>query len=519
MSITSLSFLALVAGGLVLYYLCPKGGRWVVLLALSCVFYLSGGWGAGCYLLLTALTTWAAGLALGRLNAALDALPAGEGRRAAARGPERGKRLTVLFVLLANFGLLYAVKYWDFTASLAGGLGLTLPTLDLLVPLGLSFYTFQAVGYVIDTYRGKVEPEKNPLKYLLFVSFFPQMTQGPIGRYGELAPQLLRGNGFSWENCRAGLTDILAGLLKKLVLADRAGVVVSAVIDHYTEYSGSVIAFAVLLYCLQIYCDFSGGIDLVRGVARLYGVELAENFRRPFFATSVADFWRRWHISLGTWMKDYVFYPLSLSRPFLKLGKFTRRRVGGRLGKLIPSALATFVVYLIIGFWHGAQWKYVAFGIWNGTIISLSQLLKPTFSAWRARLDRLGESGLYHAFEVLRTFLLVFIGRYLARGIGFMAAVNMLLATVFRFTPSDLWNGTLMGLGLAGIDYWVLLIGTIILFVIETIQEKQGSLAAFLDRRPAVLQWLVVMAGLLCLLYFGIFREGYIASQFIYQQY
>ena len=218
-------------------------------------------------------------------------------------------------------------------------------------------------------------------------------------------------------------------------------------------------------------------------------------------------------------MKDYVFYPLSLSRPFLKLGKFTRRRVGGRLGKLIPSALATFVVYLIIGFWHGAQWKYVAFGIWNGTIISLSQLLKPTFSAWRARLGRLGESGLYHAFEVLRTFLLVFIGRYLARGIGFMAAVNMLLATVFRFTPSDLWNGTLMGLGLAGIDYWVLLIGTIILFVIEAIQEKQGSLAAFLDRRPAVLQWLVVMAGLLCLLYFGIFREGYIASQFIYQQY
>lgn len=514
MAVTSLPFLALVLGGMAVYYLFPLRGRWVVLLALSCGFYCAGGVRTVGYLLFTALSTYAAALILGRLNARLAGLEGKDRRR-----PERAKQLTVLAVLLANFGLLYVLKYWNFTAGAAARLGLTLPRLDLLLPLGVSFYTFQAVGYVIDAYRGKVTAERNPLKYLLFVSFFPQVVQGPIGRFGDLAPQLLRGNPFSWEDQRAGLTDILAGLLKKLVLADRAAVVVTAVLDHYTDYHGSVIAFAVLLYCVQIYCDFSGGIDLVRGVARLYGITMAENFRRPLFATSLADFWRRWHISLGTWMKDYVFYPLSLSKPFLKLGKFTRRRLGGRLGKLIPTALATFIIYFIIGLWHGAQWKYLAFGVWNGTLISLSQLFKPTFARWREKLGKVGKSGAYRLFEMVRTFLLVFVGRYFSRGIGFVAALRMLKATLVRFFPGDLWNGTLLSLGLTAGDYWVLLIGTVVLVAMEAVQERRGSLAAVLDRRGGALWWPVLLAGLVCLVMLGIFREGYIASQFIYQQY
>lgn len=158
------------------------------------------------------------------------------------------------------------------------------------------------------------------------------------------------------------------GYFKKLVIAERAAVLVDTVLAHYYNYSGSVIMAAIFFYCIQLYCDFSGGIDITRGVAEMFGIELAENFRRPLYATSLADYWRRWHMTLGQWMRDYLFYPLTLSKPLGKLGKWTRRHIPGKLGKLIPAALATFVVYFVIGIWHGANFRYIVFGLWNGTL-------------------------------------------------------------------------------------------------------------------------------------------------------
>ena len=316
MSFASLPFVGLVAAGVILYYLVPKKLQWVVLLLASMVFYLAGGVKSAVWLVLVAAVTWLTGLLLARQNAR----PAPDKQTKAA--VRHVKKCICAVCAVLCFGLLYLMKYWNFTASaLPSALGDKLPRWDFVVPMGLSYFIFQAVGYVIDVYRGKTDAQKNPLRYGLFVSFFPQMVQGPISRYDQLAPQLTAERSLDWRDLKFGIQLCLWGYFKKLVIADRAAVLVNTVIKDNCPYGGAVIASGILFYCIQLYCDFSGGIDITRGVARLFGIDMAENFRRPIFATSLTDYWRRWHITLGAWMRDYVFYPISLSRGFGKLSR------------------------------------------------------------------------------------------------------------------------------------------------------------------------------------------------------
>lgn len=517
MSITSFAFILLVAVGAAVYYLIPQAHRWIVLLALSLLFYLSGGLRAVVYIAFTVITTYFAALLLSAQNTRSDALDKAE-RAIAMPAIKRKKRSVAAAVMVLNFGLLYVVKYWSFTAAFINSAFTTvLPELELLMPLGMSFYTFQSIGYIIDVYRSK-KPERNILKHALFISYFPQLIQGPIGRYGALAPEFYNSE-FSFDSLKDGIQLMIRGYLKKLVIADRAAVVVSAVIGNYTSYSGSVILVSMILYCVQLYCDFSGGIDIVRGVSRLYGIEMAENFKQPIFATSLADFWRRWHISLGTWMKDYLFYPLSLSKPFIRLGKFTRRKVGGRLGKIIPTALATFIIYFVIGIWHGAELKYIAFGIYNGIIISTAQLLKPTFTDTKKRLGITEDNAVFNAYRMLRTSLLVLAGRYITRSAGLYRAADMLRITLTGFKIGSLNDGTMLTLGLTSADFCIIIIGIAVLLIAEALDEYRGGSAKALDNSPAIVQWLTLMAALVVLVIFGIFRGDYIAAEFIYKQF
>lgn len=519
MSLFSISFVLFVAVGLLLYYVLPSRIQWLVLLALSLFFYFFGGVKTAGYLLFVTLSTYGAARLLGNCNASLKGLTREE---KAQRNPavRRRKRLISAAVLLCNFLLLFFVKYWDFTADGINSIpGIQLPEINLLVPLGISYYMFQSIGYVIDVYRGKYSPEKNVLKYALFVSFFPQITQGPIGRYDDLAPQLYARRDFHFDDIRAGLQLILWGCMKKLVVADRAGVVVDEIYGNYENYGGALIAFGVLFYSIQLYCDFSGGIDIIRGVARLFGIHLAENFRRPIFSTSLTDFWRRWHISLGTWMKDYLFYPLSLSKPFLKLGKFSRKKIGGRFGKILPTSIATFIIYFVIGIWHGSSWKYVAFGFYNGILITSGLLLEPFFARLREKLGLSEEHRGRKAFAMVRTCLLVFIGRYITRAGSFLTSVAMLWKTVRHPIPSQLFNGALSALGLTPWDFLIVGVGVIVLLTVEFFQERGRPLSEALEKKPFVLQWLVFTVGLAVLLFFGIFRGDYITADLIYQQF
>lgn len=521
MSFTSFEFIIFLAAVVVLYYLLPRKVQWLLLLAASLIFYMAGGAKTVLYLLFTTLSTYLAGRMLGQLNDKRAALSAEEKKMGLSRIKKR-KQLTVLLVTLANFGLLYVLKYWNFTASalqnISGG-ALVLPTLDLLMPIGISFYMFQSIGYVVDCYRGKYPPEKNVLKYALFTSFFPQVVQGPISRFNEVGHQLSSPHPFDADNLKYGLQLVMYGYIKKLIIADRAAIVVNTVFDAPDNYSGAVIAFAVFFYCIQLYCDFSGGIDITRGVAQMLGIHLSENFRRPIFATSLADYWRRWHITLGQWMKDYVFYPLSLSKPFSKLIRFSRKHIKGKAGKVLPTALATFVVYFIIGIWHGANFRYIFFGFWNGTIITCSVLLATPYYELRQKLKISDNNKFLHAFRLIRTWFLVFLGRYITRAPRLLTAFSMIWATFTRFNVSSLFDGTLLELGLPAGDMCIVAVGMLIIIIIEFFQERGVHIRLWLEKRPAFVQWLGIALPLIALLLLGIMRGSYISSEFIYKQF
>ena len=315
------------------------------------------------------------------------------------------------------------------------------------MPLGISFYTFQSVAYIIDLYRNKFEADQNILKFALFVSFFPQIMQGPISRYDQLAGQLYEGHKFSYRNLSFGAQLILWGFMKKLIVADRVGIVVSEIFDNYTEYQGFYIVVGLLLYTIQIYADFSGGIDIARGVAQALGIDMAHNFQRPYFSDSISEFWRRWHITLGNWCRDYIFYPISLSKTFGKMGKNLRKVFGDRLGKLFPVLVAQLATFLTIGLWHGAEFKYIAYGLYNGIIVISGLVLEP-YLVKLAKLLRINtETFSWKLFQILRTFFLIVLGRIFPRAESFSVAIEM-LKSMLVFNPGIFLNDHLFKLGI-----------------------------------------------------------------------
>lgn len=520
MNFFSLSFVGAVCGALLMYYLVPMKYRWYVLLGVSLAFYLAGGLSAGLFLLFTAGTNYVGGLLLSRLNDRKGRLTPEQKKTEEQRIKTR-KKWVLVPILLLNFGLLYMVKYWNFTAEAIGKAvgGNSLPRLDWIMPVGLSFYMFQSVGYLVDCYRGKYEAEGNFLKFSLFVSFFPQMVQGPISRFDQLQPQLIRGNAWNADNVKYGIQLALWGYLKRMLIADRAAMVVNAVFDAPDQYGGFFYAFAVLFYCIQLYCDFSGGIDITRGVARMFGIDLAENFKRPAFATSLADYWRRWHITLGSWMRDYVFYPLSFSKTFSNLGRWARKHFKGKVGKVIPTAAATFVVYLIIGIWHGANFRYIAYGFYNGIILTSSVLLANSYIQWKKKLRIDDRRPWFKTFAILRTTAIVFVGRYITRAPRFLVALNMLKKTVFSPCFYQLRDGTIGNFGLSLTDYLVVFLGCVVLFFLEWKTEQGTDLRKELETKHPAVQWLCLFLPLILLCIFGIFRGSGVRVEFIYQQF
>ena len=363
MEIYSLSFFLLVSVGLILYYTVFSRCQWICLLGLSLLFFTASGWKGLVFLLFTALTIWLGGLQLAKLDADSAARRKAPGitkdeKKAIKAQAVRCKKCLVAAVLTANFLVLGYFKYWSYFAELlSGAFSATAPSsLGLVMPLGISFYTFQAVGYLIDCYRGRHPAEKNYVRFLLFISFFPQLIQGPINRYGEMAPQLTARHIWNWERTKRALFLFLFGAMKKYAIANLTAPTIAAILDgNDPKLAGSMALLAILLYSLQQYADFSGGIDMVLGVAQLYGIEMMPNFRQPYFSTSLGDFWRRWHISLGAWMRDYLFYPFALTKSMQRFGKWATSHWGKHFGRVLPAAVANLLVFAVVGIWHARR--------------------------------------------------------------------------------------------------------------------------------------------------------------------
>jgi len=518
-------FLALLCG---VYYLVPKSAQWIVLLAASMVFYLSYGVKPVVYLLFTALTTFAAGLILGNINFSLEnCLKSNpslsrEERKAAKKAARTRKRWVLAAAVLCNIGMLAAVKFAGCLGPVLGKL-LGRPGYGgeglfswLALTLGVSFYVFQTVGYVTDVYRGIAEPCRSFPRYLLFVCFFPQLLQGPISRYGQLYPQLVEPRDFSARNMKFGIQLIMWGYFKKVVVADRLAVMVNTVFDRYAEFGGAVIFLGVMLYCIQLYGDFSGGIDIIRGAAQMLGIEMTENFRRPYFSRSTAEFWRRWHISLGAWMRDYLFYPISRTKAALRLGRACRKRPGGHLGDVLVPAAATFIVFIVMGIWHGAGLNWLVYGIWNGVLISSSMLLEAPFRRFYKSAGISPDNPMVRFFQICRTFILVTIGRYFSRAESLAVAAAMLRRSFTAVLPRQLLDGTLLNLGLGLYNMVVALAGCVVMLIVSILQERGCNIRESLERKSPGVQFAVNFVSLLALTLFGIYAQGYVPAEFVY---
>ena len=422
-------------------------------------------------------------------------------------------------MILLSFGVLAVCKYTNFMIGNINGIlsafgsSGRLSVLKLTLPLGISFYTFQSVSYVVDVYRGKHEPQKNFFKYALFVSFFPQLLQGPIGRYERLGEQLYEGHAYDLKNIQFGLQRILWGMLKKMVLADRVNAAVTLIFNNYWNYGGWINVFGVILYSIQLYADFSGGIDITIGIAQMFGITMDENFRQPYFSRSISEFWRRWHITLGTWMKDYIFYPFSLSRCMNKFGKWCKKTFGNNVGKLLPVSLANLLVFFIVGIWHGAAWKYIMYGMYNGVIIAASGMLAPVYARIHESLHINPKSWWYQVFCIIRTFILVNIGFYFDMATDLHAANVMLLDTVTKAHLSQISMATVKAVGLTAQDLIIVAAGCIIIFVVSVLKEKGIKIREAVASRNIVLRWFIYIVFIMFILIYG---STSTTSDFIY---
>lgn len=524
MSFVSIEFLLFLLAAVIIYYIIPKKAQWFWLLICSYAFYLSGGTDIIVFLLFTTMTTYLTGLLLkrqdNRLAKSLRAAPLNrEEKKKRKNRIKIKKRWIIAFTMLLNFGVLGWLKYYNFAVENLNYLfhaGLT--PVPLLLPLGISFYTFQSIGYIIDVYHSKYEPEKNPFKFALFVSFFPQMLQGPIGRFDRLAHQFLEPHRFDLIRIERGLQLMLWGYFKKLVVANRSALIVNQVFNYYESYTGMTVVVAVLFYSIDLYADFSGGMDVVMGASECFGISLDQNFKRPYFAKSISDFWHRWHITLGSWMRDYIFYPFSLSKGMTKFGKILKKIFGKHIGRVLPVCLANILIFFIVGVWHGADWKYIVYGLYNGLIIAFSNLFEPLYSKLTKLLHINTKCKPWQLFQILRTFLLVNISWFFDMGKSVDAAFVMMKNVLVNFSFSTLWDGSLLQFSLSTPDFIALGIGCLAIFTVSCLQECKINIRESLAAKPLPIRWATYLVLIFSIPLMGqlttISGGGFIYAQF-----
>ena len=529
MLFTSYGFIAFLAILLVVYYVFPKKYQWTLLLVASYFFYAFSGIENFAFIIATTLSCFFVARAMEKRRLAEDEFVAANKEtmdkesRKAYRAREKKKRFRILLAgLVFNFGILAVLKYTAFAIgnvnSLLGLFGASpLGVPDLLLPMGISFYIFQSTGYLIDVYRGKTFAEKNIAKLALFVSFFPQLAQGPISRHGDLAKELYTPHPFDGKKLKFGLQRILWGYFKKLVVADRILVAMKAMLGDTESYTGAYVALLILLYSVEIYADFTGGIDITIGIAEAMGIRVAENFNRPFSSTSTKEYWNRWHMTMGSWFTDYVFNPLSVSKPMLKLSKVSREKLGNGIGKRISVYFATTVTWFLTGLWHGAAWNFIVWGLLNCAVILISRELEPLYRRFREKLPRLTASYGYHCFAAVRTFLLMGLIRSLDCYANVGLTFSMWGSMLTDFNLGSMLSGGILELGLGVKDYIIIGLSVVLMATVSKLSQKR-DLREWLCGRT-VLSWTLSGALLVVIILFGAYSIGYDASQFIYTQF
>ncbi len=494
MNFNSYEFLVFLPVVVLLYFILPKKIRWVWLLISSYFFYMC--WNASYALLIatSTLITWLSGLLIERA-----------GKKEDEKKSKRLKKLWVALSFTLNLAILFFFKYYGFAAeSLNALFGVKFFTLnfDILLPVGISFYTFQALSYTMDVYRKELPAEKNFFFYALFVSFFPQLVAGPIERSSNLLPQLKTPSSPNGENIRKGLLLMGYGLIQKMVIADRIAIFVNTVYNSNVRMqSGSVLLLATLLFGIQVYCDFCGYSNIAIGAAQVLNIKLMKNFNRPYFAVSIRDFWRRWHISLSSWFKDYLYFPL-----------------GGSQKGTVRKYINTFIVFIVSGLWHGASFTYIVWGALHGLYQILGDILRPVRNFLKKLLHI--EDGRFatRLLQMGTTYTLVNFAWIFFRANKLSDAFTIINRIFTNFNLAAFWAKRDMLSIMSGAEYKVMFIALAVL-LIASLLSSRFNVRERIIKQPLWLRWTVYITIVLVILIFGVYGPDYVASDFIYFQF
>lgn len=521
MSYTSFAFFILYFGiTYIIYSLMPQKAKWCVLLVGSYIFYFVATKGHVAAIIIATVLVWGSGLIIQKLNADFKQKrkETEKAQRKKLKAKYKRYKLAVLNIgIIATLAILLVCKYSNFFILSTNSIfGTDFDKVHFIQPMGISFYTLQAVSYLTDVYRGKYDACKNPLRVSLYLSFMLTVVEGPVARWDQFGVQLKDCKKFNPSDLVYGAQRVVWGLFKKIVIADRAAGFVNAVFDSHDKYGGLVVVCGIIFYTIQLYFEFSGVMDVVCGMGEMMGLKLPENFSRPFFAKSINEFWQRWHITLGGWLRDYIFYPISLSKPFMNLTKSARKKFNPYYANLIPTSVALFFVWFTNGFWHGAGWKYIVYGLYYYVLMMFGLFLEPVFRKVcdKLKIDRKSKS--YGIFQIIRTAFIVNIGMLIFRADTLEQAVSM-FTSIFTKMPSSCVNpGASQGFGLDVFDYIIVAVGVLIVFAVSLMTEKGIDVRARIAKLPFAVKFIGFMAAIFIVIIFGAYGDGYGVVDLIY---
>lgn len=500
MRITSFNFLIFLFFSLLIFYIFPKKYRWFALLGISVLFFLlSSSWKLLLYMLFGIVVTYIGSNWIEKRSKT-----------------EKNKKIVLFLTLFLIVGELAILKYINIiptTANIFGrlfNLNFTFGTLNLLAPLGISYYTLSLIGYVVDVYRTTSKAQTNILKHALFVCYYPLLISGPVVRYNHMEKEFFEKREFDWNNLIVGFERIIFGLLKKMVIADQLFRVVNEIFVNYNYYTGGYLIVAVILYAIQIYADFSGCMDIVIGASKMYGVNLPENFDSPFFSKNLSEFWRRWHISLGKWGKDYIMYPLLKSNVFQKLGKKCKATFGKKIGKLIPTIISILILWLFIGIWHGASYKYIfAAGILPWIYLTLGQILETPIKKLTEKLHIKTECFSFRLFQSLRTFGFMCI-------IWLFACSPSLRESIYIIKNIFIHASVFLRVDLPQIPIMPILFSCGMVLIVDYLNYKKIDVAKKFGEQNLLFRWIILFTFIIIILIYGAYGPGYNPTDFIY---
>ena len=495
-----LYFIAFLPAVIMLYQLCPQKFRKYVLLVANYVFFYTWSKFFLVYQAITMVITYVSAKIINHTT------------------NKKTKKFILFAAIVINLGVLVILKYTNFLGeNIFAIFHQRFTTVHFITPIGISYYTLQMISYLMDTSSGKIHSDHSIVDFAVYASFFPTLIQGPITRFTEIKDSILACNPITYQNLKFGSQRILFGLMKKMIIADRLDPAVSKIFSSYTQ-DGLFSLIGAVLCTIQLYMDFSGIVDICLGSAEIFGIKLPENFRQPFFAENASDFWRRWHITLGTFLRDYVFYPISLAKPIHHLSKFFAKHFGKAAGKFIGPFIALFAVWFLNGLWHGPYWSYIFYGLYYFCFMVLEILLKNPVDDFlkKHQIDN-NQIGL-RIFRFVKLLIIVIIGELFFKAKTLAVGWTM-FSSIFTSFNLSTFKDTLPFLRLDVADWMIVLIGIVVIFLVDFYKEFHGSIRNTIEQKPTWIRWSIIYTCIFILLIFGAYGPGYDIVAMIYAEF